>query len=289
MKALRTLLAIGCLAILALPAIARTTLTGAVTLYVTTTGVDGNDCLTPATACRTKQYVSDMIQRTYDLACNKVTVQSAPGAYSDPLEVKGPYVGACGPDAVTFKGGLTDWAYTETTQAVVNPNAFWARHGAVFVVDGFYCTATGDGVQTGFCLLSDQGYIRFGMMNFGAVSAAHIDAGGNASFIQGPIGGWYVISGDSNFHAIAEALGVIALNGTTIVTVPAVTYRGAFAQCDQGAALIFAGSSFAGYSYSSNGRKFNAISNCVIDTNMQSDGWLPGNQPGTRSLGGVYY
>src|SRR5258707_8885884 len=97
---------------------ARETLTANRTYFVSTSGSDSNDCLTAGTACRTKQYVSNLIQSTLDLACNKVIVQSLPGTYTDPLSVTGPYMGACSRKAVQFLGatagsfthGRASWA-----------------------------------------------------------------------------------------------------------------------------------------------------------------------------------
>jgi hypothetical protein len=267
---------------------ARETLTANRTYFVSTSGSDSNDCLTVATACGTKQHVSDLIQSTLDLACNKVIVQSLSGTYTDPLSVTGPYVGACSRKAVQFLGD-TAGPYTNVAQSVTNANAFQVNDGASFYVEGFYCTATGNGLSTGFCLLANLGRINFGQMNFGQTSGAHIDAGGNSSFIQS-MAPWYVITGGATLHAVAELNGTIALTNTEIVTLQPVAYSVAFAQVDDGASIIFRGTSMAGYCYTSPGIKWNAISNGVIDTGGRSDDWLCGTVPGgTRSLGGVYF
>src|SRR5258706_2284662 len=162
---------------------ARETLTATGTYFVSTGGSDSNDCLTAGTACRTKQYVSNLIQSTLDLACNKVIVQSLPGTYTDPLSVTGPYMGACARKAVQFLGD-TGGAYTNVTQSVTDANAFQVNDGASIFIEGFYCLATGNGLFTGFCLLANGGRINFGQMNFGQTNGAHIDARGEFSFFQ---------------------------------------------------------------------------------------------------------
>jgi len=267
---------------------ARETLTANRTYFVATSGSDSNDCLTVASACRTKQHVSNLIQSTLDLACNKVIVQSLPGTYTDPLSVTGPYVGACSRKAVQFLGD-TSGPYTNVTQSVTNANAFQVNDGASFFIEGFHCLAAGNGVFTGFCLLANGGRIDFGQMNFGQTSGAHIDAGGNSSFIQS-MASWYLISGGASLHAVSEANAIIALTDAVIVTLQPVTYAVAFAQVDQSASIIFRGSTMAGYCYTSAGKKWNAISNGVIDTGGMAEDWLCGTTPGgPRSLGGVYY
>jgi hypothetical protein len=267
---------------------AREMLTANRTYFVSTSGSDSDDCLTVATACRTKQHVSNLIQSTLDLACNKVIVQSLPGTYTDPLSVTGPYVGACSRKAVQFLGD-TAGPYTNVTQSVTDANAFQVNDGASIYIEGFYCLATGNGVFTGFCLLANGGRINFGQMNFGQTSAAHIDAGGNSSFIQS-MSAWYIISGGATIHAIAEANAIVAVTNVVIVTLQPVAYSVAFTQVDQNASIILTGSSMAGYCYTSAGKKWNAISNGVIDTGGKGEDWPCGSIPGgPRSLGGVYY
>src|SRR5258706_944338 len=160
---------------------ARETLTATGTYFVSTGGSDSNDCLTAGTACRTKQYVSNLIQSTLDLACNKVIVQSLPGTYTDPLSVTGPYMGACSRKAVQFLGD-TAGPYTNVTQSVTDANAFQVNDGASIFIEGFYCLATGNGLFTGFCLLANGGRINFGQMDFRQTSGPHIHAGGDSAF-----------------------------------------------------------------------------------------------------------
>ena len=168
-------------------------------------------------------------------------------------------------------------------------NAFQVNDGASFFIEGFHCLATGNGVFSGFCMLANGGRDgRFGQMNFGDTSAAHIGAGGNTSIVQS-MSPWYVISGGATLHAVAEANALIALTDTQIVTLQPVAYAVAFIQVDQSASIVMRGTSIAGYCYLSSGRKWHAISNGVMGAAGGTEAWPCGNSRGARSLGGVYY
>src|SRR5258706_11239417 len=165
------------------------------------------------------------------MACSKVIVQSLPGTYTDPLSVTGPYMGACSRKAVQFLGD-TAGPYTNVTQSVTDANAFQVNDGASIFIEGFYCLATGNGLFTGFCLLANGGRINFGQMNFGQTSGAHIDAGGEFSFIHS-LSFWCCLSGGASIPAIAEAHPIIAGTHAGVVHLPPVAYSGAVPPDDQ--------------------------------------------------------
>lgn len=84
----------------------RQLLTAAINYYVRKDGSDANDGLTDSSggAFLTVQHALNVIHGTLDLAGQVATVNVAAGTYAENILVRGPFVGASGPDSVVVSG-----------------------------------------------------------------------------------------------------------------------------------------------------------------------------------------
>lgn len=180
----------------------RVQLTTPTTFYVSPSGVDTNDGLTPQTAMATRQAAWNNLMANYDWGIQPITIQLADGTYSDDFSASG---------AMPFSGPVSLIGNVATPDnCVINANglAFGADSFAKFYVSGFKITAlgaNGNGLVAGHF-----GMLLFGAMDFGQCNGEHI-----AAWMNGEITGDgtdYMISGGASDHWKIDSWGTILIN-----------------------------------------------------------------------------
>lgn len=97
----------------------RTTLSNAITLYVSPSGNDNTGNGTAGSPWKTVAHAYSVLQTTYDLSsCNTVTIQLADGTYTSPSQLVGTVLGQCQPGQLIITGDCTT-----PTNVLVQPAA----------------------------------------------------------------------------------------------------------------------------------------------------------------------
>jgi hypothetical protein len=266
----------------------RTSLSGNLTLYVSNSGSDTNNGLTPATAFATQQGAINAMYHNYDWGGFAGTISVANGSYSGGVIASGLPPGMFSP--ISIVGNPASPGSVNIT--TIAGNCFYATQGAALNVQGVQMQATGLlGGQQGNCLYAwTGGLISFGEVNFGTCTNNQmLGQGGGNVFINGLLGFNYTISGGSTSHMRSDAGGVtnIAAGVVTIVGTPA--FSGGFATATQSGTTYAVGATFSGTGIT--GFQYIANRNGVIA--VSGNGTAPPNFfPGTGTqltTGAVYY
>jgi hypothetical protein len=266
----------------AIAKLTRTRLTANQTFYVSPTGNNSNNGLTPATAWADPSYAYRTIIEYYDLAGYSATVQLANGTYTN-LYVTGSVQNG----TISFLGNTSD-----PSQVVINGSnspAIAANLGAFLYLDSITVTATGSsGLYTpgGAGLLVWNGAIFFKNIHFGACQQAHIYAewAGMIS-LWGGIGTAYTINGGAPWHVLSSDNSVIDVAGANVTLVGTPNFSSAFAAVAQNAVLGAPSMTFTG---GATGQRYAASTNGVIQTGGNGPNYFPGNTAGNTSSGGQY-
>lgn len=263
------------------------------TYYVSNSGSDSNNGLSPTTAFATLQKAAN-IASTFNLNFFNVTVVVADGTYG---YVTLPSINGSG--SVNFVGDNTT-----PTNCVIAGNTTSAILAGevigVYTFSGFSLQSAGnpslpnDGCA-GITAVSG-GVIGLSNMDFGACSGGHIvvsestiSLGQGALTISGGCSGNTVQATPA--HMFVAAGGVIAISGTpsfrpslSINAAVSMTY---FARAAQSGSLSVLYSTIAGAAIVT-ASKYNASLNGTINTGGSGTGYYPGNTAGTVSTGGQY-
>lgn len=253
----------------------RTRLTGALTLYVATTGSDSNNGLSAGSPFLTIQKAWNVLHGGYDLAGYTATIQLADGAYNAGLLAKGLICGQVSEASVVVKGNSGNSA--AVTVAVTGGVDFYAQSGASFTVSNL---TLGGGI--GLAALGNNSRISGGAgLVFAACASAHIYSvyGG---LVQ--VSGNYTITGGSTSHWVVVG-GYILAQGLTITLTGTPGFSISFANSTSAGLITADTNTFTG---SATGARYGAQTNGVINTNGAGASYLPGNAAGTTATGGVY-
>lgn len=256
----------------------RTLLTGALNLYVSTTGSDSsNDGLDPTAPFLTIQRAWSEILSNYDLNGFQAFVNIADGTYTGGVVATGnPAGGNAGTGTVVFQGNATTPA--NVLVAVTGGHCFLAQGGAQFTVKDMKLQTAGANTN---CLLANPGgLIAFTNVNFGGTVSAHLNALGG--FIQAT--GNYTITGGGETHVFASALGKVSLSTRTVTITGTPNFNTGFAYSQQGRTEAIS-SVFSG---AATGPRYVAIENGVVTTGGAGATFLPGNAAGATGTGGQY-
>ncbi|MBB6146849.1 hypothetical protein HNQ77_004830 [Silvibacterium bohemicum] len=259
----------------------RTRLMANQTFYISTTGNDGNNCLTVGTACATLNNVWNLIANNYDLAGYTATIQLADGTYTSGLAAELPTT--TGP--IVINGDST--TPSNVVISVTGENAITgAGAGVSFTIQNLEMTASGS--ENNDLTAQESAVITMGPgLVFGAVDAT--SGGQIVAQTQGSIivSDSYSIVGGGGFHYYAADGSLIRVVSTTITATITGTpaFGQQFASSIQASQIILIG---LGYSGSATGSRYTAVLNGIIDTNTGNTSYLPGNAAGTTSLGGQY-
>jgi hypothetical protein len=259
----------------------RRRLTGPLDLYVSPSGFDTNDGLTPGTAFATPQAAWNYIMSKLDVGAQTITVHLAHGTYGHANFLGTPVGSQAG---IIFLGDPT------TPAAVViagNNNNAVDMYGAMIVdFDGVTIEATGTNAS-GFNVQGGA-QLQIQNMNFGPTTSTHIFAD-MGSIVQ--IAGPYSISGGAYNHLGVASTGIITIGGGlpnfnfTLTGTP--NFTGAFAMALQNGTLGF---QRPGYTWvgAATGQRYSATTNAVIRCDGYGQNYFPGSIAGTVSTGGVY-
>lgn len=251
---------------------AREKLTSARTYYVATTGSDSNDGLTVGTPFLTIQKAIDVVG-LIDIGANSVTIQLADGTYSGLITVNGPWLGS---GTVMLQGNATTPANTLVTSSGIT---LYVKNGGVLMTQNFKITSTGN-----FCMLASMtGSISCAIgMDFGACASRQMQADDNGVIrMNSP----YTVSASSPIHMQAATGGIIRVSAITVTLSGSPAFATAFASAIQCGNILAIGATFTG---SATGKRYNVITNALIDVNGAGATHLPGDVAGTTATGGQY-
>jgi hypothetical protein len=264
----------------------RQRLTGPLSLYVSPSGNDANNGLSPSTAFRSLQAAWNFIMEGIDLGHQPVTVNVAPGSYS-PCICSGAPVGAQSQTTgISFVGDVNN----PDNVLIDAPNAigFLVSYGASVFLSGMKLQASGLSVDfnlhgTGIAT-AEGGFCAFAHVDFGTCGTAHMACMGFSGLTSG--GQPYTISGNAPVHAQSSYSGAdLTLSDSTVTINNNPAFSTAFLQ-----AVL--GSSQANYNMVFNGAATGvraiAETNAVIFLNgANPNTYLPGSQPAVTNTGGL--
>lgn len=267
---------------------ARIRLTAPLDLYFNYSGGgnNSNDCMTPATACKTIQFTFQTFLSKYDTA-GFTTNFHAITTDTEGLTIRSSWVGG-GPVVITGPGALPGTIGIDTSVAGVPAIILAAPVPAPLVVSALYISGSiGIDILASSLLLIDPG------VNFGPATIAHIVVNNAGASVNCATGGvippfTYTISGSAPIHYDAES-GFINCSNYTVNLVGTPAFSTAFVKAtNSGSALNLSNWAFTG---SATGPKYLVSLNGSIITGTAincaaSPAYLPGNSAGSCSSGG---
>jgi hypothetical protein len=253
------------------------------TFYVSTTGNDGNDGLTPGTAFANGQAAWNAAT-SLDLNGHNLTIQFVNGTYTQPVVCAGIPLGIGAGNGILLLGNVAQ--QNLVTINVTNANCITAQAGAAVTARGMTLQATGSttdyvGQGNALCTMGPTSYIAFDHITFGACGNCHCLAyGGTISSGPNP----YTIAGPAPSHISAEIGGVAVIADASVSITGIPGFSQAFAYVFNGNAYVH-GTAFAG---TATGLRYNVQANGVLNTAGSSDTFLPGDTAGITGTGGQY-
>ncbi len=266
----------------------RELLTGNRTYYVRTDGSDSNDGLSNSAggAFLTLQKAIN-VAAALDISIHDVTIQLGNGTYAGGAAVSGPWIGN---GHVTVRGDTT--TPSNVVISTTSAHCFSVTDGGRLRVEGVKMTTA----TAGFPLVARRNgvIVVTGPVDFGAAGPlhAHIYASfggivriGNSTETGGA-GVNYTISGDADYHFIADEGGHIQMEGGTVTASGTRSFSGAFANAWS---LGHVRSHAMNYSGTFAGKRYEVKGNGVIaGAGGASATYFPGNANGTPATGGQY-
>src|SRR5258706_1180653 len=147
--------------------------------YVSNSGGDTADGLSPATAWATLQHAYDTIRDTLDFCGKQVTVNAAHGTYA-PFVARGRCTGQVSAADLLFNGDLADsWSCIINA---VNGNSIYVTEDAALMIQGFSPQASGS-PPFGFGIAVESGNVKLGSAGWRNCSSGFVDAAGNRSYV----------------------------------------------------------------------------------------------------------
>lgn len=262
----------------------RQRLTAPLSLYVSPSGSDVNDGLTPASPFATPQAAWNAVMERYDLGGQPITVNVANGTYGA-LSAIGLPIGSLGA-GVTFIGNTADPA--NVIWAGTNGPAVAAGLGAILALEGIRLQAGGTigdyrAAPCGITGIAGAA-VSFDKIDFGPCAFAHMQAATGANVSAIGTNASYTVSGGATFHTYPWAGGIVTTADATLTFNILAAFSGAFAAASQGGSLSMWGMSFGG---SATGPRYSITGNAVLNINgANPDTYLPGNAAGTKATGG---
>lgn len=268
----------------------RQRLSGNLTLYVSPTGNDANNGLSPIAPFATLQAAWNSIITNYDLNGYQVTVNVANGTYTSGVYCVGIPTGAIGgvpnvagqpPIPIQFVGNTSspDSCFVN----VSNSNCFYVGNGANISVSGFKLAASGSSSNQGVGLYAfNAGAIVFGNVDFGACSSAHILGTVGTAIESG--NSPYTISGAAPVHINAFNAAFVQITGSAITLTGSPAFSLAFVNITNNGVLFAGSNAFSG---SATGVRYEAAAGGVINTQGGGASYFPGSSAGTSTTG--YY
>ena len=244
--------------------------------YVSTTGNNSNNGLTPSTAFATIQAAVNAA-RKWRMNGNSIIVNVANGTYSAGADVGGVPMSATEIGSLSFVGNVS--SPSSVVVDVNDGNCFNAKNGAKFRVDGFTLSTT----ASGSCLnATTGGIITHGNVVFGPCAALHKQAtDGGQVFNSGD----YSITGGAIAHIHVTTNGYILTSAATITLVGTPAFSQYFCGVSFAIAQFSAGVTWSG---SATGKRFSTHNGGAIRPFTSDRNWLPGTTAGDAYGGGSY-
>jgi hypothetical protein len=263
----------------------RTILAAATTFYVAPTGSDSTGSgLTPTTPAATIQFILSLIENSYDLNGQTVTIQLSNGAYTQSTLISGLLLGQNAPNNLQITGNMA----TPSLVTIEGNPCFNVTNGGACQIQGITMTSS-----ISQCIVSQEsGNVAITTVSFGNVAFSHllavrtgtIKTQGNYTIVAGGTshakangGQIYIEAPPGNYTGFPSGVPTVTLTGT-----PAFTQ--AFAICTHTGNLV----SLATYSGAATGPRYDVEANGVIETNGAGANYFPGNSAGIIATGGQY-
>lgn len=261
----------------------RKMLTAPLTLYVDVTlGNDANNGLTPGVgAFKTINHAITIVNTSYDLGGNNLTIQLADGIYPESIALL-PYVGRGGQGhtgPIILQGNMTTPANVIIQPAAGNGFTGVQTGGFEWDLQGMKIIAPAAAIY------ADVGsWICVNNIDFGVCGTQHMVAAGG--FIE--ITGSYKISGGTQYHMLVGGQGKLLYGGAITVTLTGTpNFSGAFLYMSTISYIsILTGSTT--YTGAATGKRYDLNYNSVADTGGSLTTFFPGNVAGTSASGAIY-
>ena len=253
-----------------------------ITYYVSPTGNDSNDGLTPATAFATGSAAWNKAIGL-DLNGHNLTIQFANGNYSTPIFCQGVVLGLGAGNGISLIGNIAQPNLVNFN--MTNANCLTASDGANVRIAGMTFTATGTssdyvGQGNALCANGANTVIAYDHVQFGACSNAHcLGQAGTTSSGPNP----YSIIGQAPVH-------LTAIGGSCNIAEASISITGnphfssVFAYCYEGSIYVN-GAAFAG---AATGKRYLIQANGVSNGSGGNVNFFPGDVAGTTDTGGQY-
>lgn len=253
-------------------------------LYVSTSGSDSNNGLSPATPFAT-------INRAINLAISfsgriaSIVINIANGTYTTPITIIGNNGGNLSQIAFVGNPSSPDSCIINVT----NANCFTIFYGAVVTINGFKLLASGPPLSItntqGCGILAGGGAtVILNNIDFNSCTNTHLYSSAGSQISMGGTG-QYTISNSSNYHLIADSLGIIDISGGTVNITGTPNFSTFFAQSAKNALIGTLSTTING---SATGVRYNAEANGTIFTPGRGPSFFPGSVAGITSFGGQY-
>jgi hypothetical protein len=256
----------------------RTVLAAPITLYVATTGSDGNTGLLGSPmATVANAYLK--LQKNYDLAGQVALIQIADGTYAEAVAIlNGPVTGQVGP--VYIQGNVSLPGNVSFPGMQINNGAFVQVQSLQFNFSG--ATINTLVAQFGATIFLGPG-LRFG--NTGAPQGgSHILAQFGATVqLQASS---YTVNGNASWH-LEATWGASIYASTAAITISAPNFNGGYALAQANSVIVAIGCTFPGAA-SMVGAKYQCNYNSTLYVGGAGINYLPGNAPGSVTGGGQY-
>ena len=264
--------------------VTRIKLTANTTFYVSTTGNDSNDGLTPGTAFLTLQALVNYLYLKYDFGGYQVVIQLLDGTYTG-AGFPSAFVGQIIP--LILAGNSSTPANVQLVSSGSNSNTISCFNNASVIVSYMGLSSSGIGYG-GYALnASGGGSINIGTgITFGACVSSHMIASLGGRILLANVG--YSISAAAPFHYAAISGGQINIDGSqvggiTVTLAGGLNFSTAFATANSNGTVNTLGVTYSG---SATGSKYTASLNGVINTFGGGGAGFPGSTAGTTFLGG---
>jgi hypothetical protein len=286
--------------------VARLVLDGDTTYYISTTGSDSNNGLTPATAFADFDHCyNTVVCGEIDFHANQVTIQFEDGTYP-PMVMAGSWVGGgrliiqgntITPDNVVFDGALIGPGDTGSGVSFeigpVTIGASGISFTGTIYAQGFMLTNTtnrgSDGSSMAVSAVAAVGLavLPHGVLgapvNFGSTPFAHTAIWQPGGVIT--LGFDYSIEGDAFAHHFLGAAGTMLQTGGVNCTLVGLRNFNTFTYVTDSALYEHAFNvTFIG---AATGKRFHVDIGGVIDSGLNGFNYFPGNAPGDMQ-GGIY-
>lgn len=247
------------------------------TLFLSASGSDSNNCLTSGTPCLTLQHAWNLLVSSFNLNGFSATLKLADGTYTSGLLVSTMPAGVVSANQIILNGDST----TPSNVVINTPSAICVavQGPASLYVENLEMTSSG----TSLLLASNAGSVTFTNVIFGASGGAHINSQYGGSIVAA---GNYSIVGSALSHWEAADGGNIAVNNTTVTLTGTPAFSAGFAAAGAVGVISAVSDTFSG---SATGARYSISGNSVIYTSGASTSYLPGSSGGSANNGGVYY